>query len=529
MSSYLIERRTFLRGACASLALPLLEIMSPALSYGVEKKGVGKNLRACVLFKGCGVNPSAWDITGGTEREFELSKLLLPLKAHQKDVTILSGINSSSKANGGHKQDSVAFMTGRGVQSKFKQVQSFDQVIAEAIGGKSPVKSLVLRGDPYYDRDDFSENYLSYDAVGEAIPTADDPEIIFNTLFRGFNNRAHREATSSVLDGVKESYRAVVRKASGADRQTLEQYLAAVREVEVEIEQFKGDGDRERQERIAGIKDFPASGNLGERIKAMLDLIAIAFWTNTTRVASLMMSHTESRSVYDFLGVNEELHYLSHFVRARKAVLPNFDKVNQWHVGQFGYFLDKLKSFREGEGTIFDQSVVLFGSGIKHSDYHSVNDLPLVISGGGGGQIALGRHVRYDNEPNSNLLLKIIQMMGVKADAYGESTRSIPGVSELANFQPKSVDDGSWGILKEENGQMEVKGLLKLSVSVENPNLYYLELSNRTVVEIRSDFGAINSSHLDRSVGSVVRLSGEWKEENGKKVVTKFKNLVVQE
>ena len=527
MNSYLISRRTFLRGVGATLALPVLEIMSPALSYGGVRKPSAKTLRACVLYKGCGVNPSAWDITGATETTFELSKLLVPLKAHQKDITILSGINSSPKANGGHKQDSIAFMTGLPMQSKFKQSPSFDQIIANEIGTKTPVKSLVLRGDPYLDRDDVSENFLSYDAAGDPLPTADDPEIVFNTLFRGFNNAARRAETTSVLDRVKDSYRAVARKASGPDRQTLDQYLSSIRDVELQIAQFKGETDPERQARITSIKDFPATSNVGERIKAMLDLIAIAFWTNTTNVASLLMSHTESRCVYDFLGVNEELHYLSHFVRARKQVLPNFDKINQWHTTQFAYFLDKLKSFKDGDGTLFDNSVVLFGSGIKHSDYHSVNDLPLVVSGGGGGQLALGRYVRYQNEPNSNLLLRLMQIMGVKADAFGESTRPLPGLTEMANFKNDVVDDGTWSILKEENGQMEVKGLLKLSVSVEDPNLYFIQLSNKAVIEIRADFGTINSSHLDRSVGSVVTLRGECKEVNGRKVITKFKEIVV--
>lgn len=528
MKSYLISRRSFLRGSCATLALPLLEIMSPALSYGAARKPSARTLRACVLYKGCGVNPSAWDITGATETTFELSKLLLPLKEHQKDITILSGINSSPKANGGHKQDSIAFMTGLPMQSKFKQSQSFDQVIADVIGTKTPVKSLVLRGDPYLDKDDVSENYLSYDAAGDPIPTADDPEIVFNTLFRGFNNAARRAETTSILDGVKDSYRAVVSKASGADRQTLEQYLSSIRDVEIQIEQFKGEADPERQARIASVKDFPAAGNVGERIKAMLDLIAIAFWTNTTNVASLMMSHTESRCVYDFIGVNEELHYLSHFVRARKQVLPSFDKVNQWHTTQFAYFLEKLKSFKEADSTLFDNSVVLFGSGIKHSDYHSVNDLPLVVSGGGGGQLALGRYVRYNNEPNSNLLLKIMQVMGVQKDSFAESTRALPGLTEMANFTYEVADDGSWKILSEGGGQIEVKGLLKLSVSLEDLNLYLIQLSNKTVVEIRSDFGTINSSQLDRHVGSVITLTGECKEMNGKKVITKFKDFTVQ-
>ena len=117
--------------------------------------------------------------------------------------------------------------------------------------------------------------------------------------------------------------------------------------------------------------------------RAMLDLIALAYWTDMTRVSTLMMAHTETRSTYGFLGINDELHMLSHFVRTRNrsSGLSGYDKINHWYVQQFAYFIDKLKSLDDDEGSVFDNSIVLFGSGIKHGDYHSVTDLPLVLSG----------------------------------------------------------------------------------------------------------------------------------------------------
>ena len=156
--SYLIPRRTFLRGSGAAMALPLLEIMSPAVSRAADTTDRKDRLRMCVLYKGCGVNPNAWDITGGSETKFELSKLLAPLESHKRDITILRGIDSNLRANGGHVQATLAFMTGELKKSNFKQSVSFDQVIADAIGGSTPVKSLVLRGDPYIDQGDPSEN-----------------------------------------------------------------------------------------------------------------------------------------------------------------------------------------------------------------------------------------------------------------------------------------------------------------------------------------------------------------------------------
>ena len=514
-----ISRRTLLRGVGVSMSLPLLEIMSPAIARSSESAERAKHLRCCVLYKGCGVNPSSWDIVGGSEHNFRLSKLLKPLQSHQRDITVLSGIDSDHRANGTHISATLAFMTGDVKKSNFQQAQSFDQVIAEQVGQQTPIKSLVLRGDPYIDKNDSSENFLSYGKDGNPLPVAADPEVVFNTLFRGFNNAAYRAETKSILDEIKESYQAVARKASRNDRRTLEQYLESVRDVEKEIAQFSSNDAEDRQRRIAGIQPITAARHLGERVKAMLDLIAIAFWTNTTRVASLMMAHTESRGIYDFIGINEEFHYLSHFVRNRQ-VIPHFDRINQWHASQFAYFLERLKSFRDGEGTLFDHSIVLFGSGLKHGDYHSVADLPLVLSGGGAGQIKLGRYVRYQHAPNGNLLLKLMHLMGVSREQFGNSTEPLAGITETGTFRPDVVDDGKWKIQSVNDKELVVRGLLRVQVTADDPNLYLIQLSDGSHVEIRSNFGNINGNRMDLHVGSVMTLTGTYREADNQRIIT---------
>ncbi len=525
-NSYLIPRRTMLRGTGVAMALPLLEIMSPANSRAASSRPK-ENLRMAVLYKGCGVNPSSWDITGGGESKFPLSKLLQPLAAHHSDINVLSGIDSPLGANGSHVQATVAFMTGQLRKSNFKQRVSFDQVIAEAIGDSTPVKSLVLRGDTYMDKGDASENYLSYDAEGNPIHGEFDPEVVFSRLFRGFDNAAYRVQVASILDQVRESHRAVAAKASVQDRRTLDQYLQSVRDVEQAIEKFQSNTDPERDKRSAQLKDISAGAHMGDRIQAMLDLIAIAFWTNTTRVASLMMAHTESRGVYDFIGINQEFHSLSHFVRWRGKI-PEYDRVNQWHIGQLDRFLTRLKSLPDSEGSVFDNSVILFGSGIKHGDYHSVADLPLILSGGGAGQIRLGRHVRYDHAPNSNLLLKIMQIMGVDADKFGASTEALSGITETGSFRDDVVDDGSWKVQSTKGDEIVLKGLLTISVTEDNPNLYLLHLSDGTQREIRADFGNINGSKIDVYVGSVMTITGKFSVIQGQQVITRILEYDVQ-
>lgn len=522
-NAYEIPRRTLLRGAAAALALPALEIMSPAA--GAES--TSSQLRLCTLYKGCGVNPSSWDVHG-TETEFQLSKLLTPLQENRDDITLLSGIDSDHRANGNHVSATLAFMTADVKKSNFRQSQSFDQVIADADPTDSPVRSLVLRGDPYVDRNDSSENFLSYGADGNPMPVAADPEVVFNSLFRGFNNRRFREETQSILDEVQDSYRAVARRASVNDRETLEQYLQSVRDVEQQIARFRVNKDGARQSRIEQVQEFTAARDMGERIRAMLELIAIAFWTNTTRVATLMMAHTESRGIYDFIGINEEFHYLSHFVRNRQ-VIPHFDRINQWHTGEFNWFLNRLKSLPDGDRRLFDNCIVMYGSGLKHADYHSVADLPLVLSGGAGGQLKLGRYVRYDHAPNGSLLLKLMQMMGVERDNFGNSDGPLKGITETGSFLHDVVDDGAWAIQSNKDGVIRVRGRLVVRVTADDPNLYVIELSNGSEVSIRAKFGNINGNRMDLYVGSVVVLTGEYREVDGQSVISKVTGYTVEE
>ena len=522
--SYLIPRRSFLRGVGAALALPALEIMSPAVSYAAPDT-TGNNLRLCVLFKGAGVNPSSWDINGATETDFTLSRLLQPLEQNKQDIVILRNIDADQRANGGHENVTVTFMTGNVRKSRLVQRQSFDQVIADQVGDETPIHSLQLRSDTYLDAHDPSENFLSYGQDGRALPVEDNPEVVFNRLFKGFNNSRFRRQTTSVLDQVKDSYQAIFRRASQHDRQVLEHYLQSVRDVERDIEQFKTQGNPLRDAKLRRIQPVPAAADLAQRTRAMLDLIALAYWTDMTRVCTLMMAHTESRSTYDFLGVRDELHALSHFVRTRNrsSGLSGYDKINHWYVQQVAYFLNKLKSLDDQGASLFDNSIVLFGSGIKHGDYHSVTDLPLVLSGGGGGQILPGRCVQYPNLPNGNLLLKLMDMMGVRRDHYGNSTGILTGISEKANLSPKYVDNGSWKILRDQDGRILVKGMLKIRVTADDLNLYLVQLSANQSLQLRTDFGTIHNLRIDACVGSVVELEGEYTVKDGHKVITKVK------
>ena len=217
---YLISRRHLLQGAASvSIGLPLLEIMSPAVATASEKaKSESEAKRLCVLYKGCGVFPHAWDIAGGTETEFELSSLLKPLEAVKDDLLVLRNLDHLfGKNNGGHLVAPSLSMTGALPDKSKKSYSSIDQVVADEIGKLTPVKSLQLTADSLWKQHPWI-NYLSHDKHGNPIPPDRDPGLVFDKLFRGMNNETYRRQTKSVLDAVKESSGDVLRKASRSTR-----------------------------------------------------------------------------------------------------------------------------------------------------------------------------------------------------------------------------------------------------------------------------------------------------------------------
>jgi len=510
--SYLIPRRTFLRGAGASLALPLLDIMSPAISYA--RPAVASPVRLCVLYKGCGVNPHAWDIVGGTETDFELSKILQPLADVQDDILVVGNLDNEGSSS--HLDAPTTFMSG--TQHKRSHRYSFDQRIADQIGSDTPIKSMQLTADNVWKQHPWL-NILSYDKTNQPMRGVHDPQAVFDLMFKDDSRAARQDELLSVLDGVKEASSALVRKASARDQQVLAHYYDSVRDVEKSIQRARQNSrDAHDDTKVGNIDPYLEVGNLGERIKAMLDLLTLAFWTDSTRIVSCMLANTNSRAHYDFMGVNAEFHHVSHHVRNRK-VLPSYDKINIWHAGQLRYLMNKMKSLKDGNGTLFDNSLILWGSGIKHGDYHSLTDLPLVLTGGAGGQLALGRHVRYPQaEPYANLLLTIMGMMGTETTSIGNSTQTLSGITDKANFRPSNPDDGSWKIVTSDDTTLTAKGLLRISIESDN-EYYQLRFSDKSDLEIRIPYMNNHKLRFDRCVGKVVTITGQYKMVEGKKTV----------
>ena len=512
-NSYLIPRRTLLRGVGVSLALPLLDIMTPAISSAATIQNAP--LRLCVLYKGCGVNPHSWDIVGGTETDFELSRILQPLSALQDDILVVGNLDNQGSSD--HMDAPGTFMSA--TKHKDPHRYSFDQRVADRIGNDTPIKSMQLTADNVWKQHPWL-NILSYDRDNQPLRGQHDPQAVFDMMFRDTSRVRRQNELLSVLDGVKEASSSLSRKVSTRDKRVLEQYFDSIRDVENGIQQARQNSRTvDLDTKLSDIDPSLKVGNLGERIKAMLDLITLAFWTDSTRVVSCMLANTNSRSHYDFMGVNAEFHYVSHHVRNRK-VLPAYDGINIWHTGQLKYLIEKLKTISDGNATLFDNSLILWGSGIKHGDYHSLTDLPLIVTGGGGGKVELGRHVRYPKaRPYANLLLTFMDIMGADATSIGNSTGRLPGITEKANFEPANPDDGTWKIVKSNGNTLTAKGLLRISIEAEDVEFYQLRLSDRSDLEIRIPFMNNHKLRFDRCVGKVVTVTGRYKVEAGKKTI----------
>jgi hypothetical protein len=501
-----------LTGAGMSVALPLLDIMSPAISHA--KPTAQPSPRLCVLYKGCGVNPHAWDIVGGTETDFELSKILQPLAGVQEDILVVGNLDNEGSSD--HLDAPTTFMSG--ARRNRVNRYSFDQRIADQIGSDTPIKSMQLTADNVWKQHPWL-NILSYDKNDQPMRGQYDPQAVFNAMYKDETRDVQQKELLSVLDGIQEASSALARRGSIRDQQVLEQYYESIRDVEKSIHRARQNSRDVQLDETAEIYDPNIEmGNLGDRIKAMLDLITLAFWTDSTRIISCMLANTNSRVHYDFMGVNAEFHHVSHHVRNRQ-VLPAYDKINIWHAGQLRYLIDKMKSIKESEGTLFDNSLILWGSGIKHGDYHSLTDLPLILTGGAGGRLELGRHVRYPQaQPYANLLLTMMKIMGANAKSIGDSTGQLSGITEKANFKPTNPDDGSWRLVNSEGDTLTAKGLLRISIESDN-EYYQLRFSDKSDLEIRIPYMNNHKLRFDRCVGKVVTVTGQYKMVEGKKTI----------
>ena len=436
-----IPRRTFLRGLGTVMALPMLEAMAPGASLAATAAGAVKTApkRMAFLYVPNGANMADW-IPKTTGADFELPLILEPLQPFRKDFSVLSGlaqVNAFAGPDGAgdHARASATFLTGCRARktngADIKVGVSVDQVAARKLGHLTRFPSLELGCEHGQQAGNCDSGYscaysfnISWKTESTPMPAEVDPRLVFERLFANpdqsgtAENQALRNRyQKSVLDFVLEDARRLKSGLGATDRRKVDEYLSAVRELETRIEQ---------SERFAAsLPDYQKPTGIPEtyeqHIRLMCDLMALAFQTDTTRVSSFVLAHDGSNLPYPFIGVRDGHHDLSHHGgnEEKKAKIA---KINRFHMTQFAYLLEKLKSIKEGDGTLLDNCMLVYGSGIADGNSHAHDNLPVILAGGAAGPLQAGKHVQYPKRtPLSNLYLSMLDRMGAKVESLGDS------------------------------------------------------------------------------------------------------------
>lgn len=444
--SNVLPRRTFLRGLGACLAVPFLEAMIPPARAALG--GAAKRMVFIYL-------PNGMDMENWTPKKagagYDLPATLQALQPHQQQVSVLSGLahmnaRAGSDGAGDHARANATFLTGvRARKTAGADIHigvSVDQLAAMQIGRETRLPSLEMTCDSSSRSAGACDsgyacayqNNISWRNENTPMPPIADPRLIFERLFGTATDpelaagRALRESCrGSILDLVREDAKTLQRSLGASDRRKMDEYLTALRETEVGIQQqVKFQAQLPKASSMEKPEGIP--GDFGQHVKLMYDLLALALATDSTRIASFMVLREASNKSYPFLGVNDGHHEISHHGGSAEKK-GKIAKINQWHIERFAEFLAKLKSMREGSGNVLDNSMIVLGSGIADGDRHAHHDLPLLLAGGGGGVLKPGRHIQYAREtPMTNLFMTMLTHMGVKADKLGDSTGLLENV-----------------------------------------------------------------------------------------------------
>jgi hypothetical protein len=428
-----VPRRTFLRGLGTTLALPFLDAMVPALSAATSAPP-----RLSFLYVANGVIQDQWT-PGATGAGFELTPILKPLEAVKNDINVLSGLahlqaDTFGDGTGDHPRASAAWLTGVHAYDRtrpgieVKLATSADQIIARHIGSNTPVSSLELSVDyptqgACDSGDCFYVNTVSWRNDTTPNPAEMHPRVVFERLFgdggTASQRLAHIRKTGSILDSVSQEVSRLASSLGSSDRGKLSEYLDSVRDIEQRIQNTEKRGAHtfELPDRPV---DVPES--FDEHTKLMFDLQVLAFRADVTRVTSMIMSRELSPRTFPNIGVADQHHAVSHH-RNDPELIAKKAKIDTYQVQLLAYFLDKLKATPDGDGSLLDHSLVVYGGGMGNGNLHRHTDLPCLLAGKLGGQFTTGRHLAYpENTPMTNLLLTILASVGVRQETLGDST-----------------------------------------------------------------------------------------------------------
>ena len=427
------------------MALPYLEsVAGPASAPAVAgAAGVGPGgapMRMAFVYVPNGADMERWT-PSGTGREFQLTPTLEPLAAVRNDILVLSGLaQDKARANGDgagdHARASATFLTSMQARktqgNDIKVGISVDQVAAHRLGSITPFGSIELGTDKSQLSGNCDSGYscaysynIAWRTENSPMPPEVDPKLAFDRLFSRGNPgetvdaRMRREAQrKSIIDFVRDDANRLRGRLGRTDQRKLDEYLAAVRDLERRIEM---------SEKIVALapedsRPIGAPQSYREHVKLMFDVMTLAFRTDTSRIATFVMAHDGANKPYTEIGVREGHHDLSHHENKQEKK-DKIAKINRMHMELFAAWLKQLKATSDGEGSLLDNCMIVYGSGIADGNGHEHHNLPVILAGRGGGSFATGRHVRYAKDtPMANLFLSMLDRMGVPAERFGDST-----------------------------------------------------------------------------------------------------------
>ena len=437
-----LPRRTVLRGLGAGLALPLLDSMVPALSSASAQVAQPAK-RLGVVYVPNGMAMKSWT-PASDGANFEITRILQPMANYKDRMVVITGLNGAQSNAGVHASASTRFLTGAipaRVESDLQAAVSIDQLVARQLGQETQLGSLELaldQNDVFGSCDiGFSCQYTSTIAWRDAntpLPMETNPRLVFERLFGdiGTTDPAVRlqriRKDQSLLDAVTDRVDELNRSVGAGDRAKLEQYLDAVRDVERRIQMAEAQSNREipEVEQPSGIPD-----TYEEHAKLMFDMQVLAYQTDLTRVITFMLGRELSGRTYAEIGVPDSHHPTSHH-RDDPVLYEKVTKINEFHTRLFASYLDKLDATPDGDGSLLDNMLLLYGAGMSDSNQHSNAGLPLVLLGGGAGSLNGGRHLRYkEGTPITQLHLTMLDKMGVPVDNLGYSTENLDLLAEV--------------------------------------------------------------------------------------------------
>lgn len=438
-----ISRRSVLRGAGVALGLPWLEAMTPSSLSAAGKAKLP--VRMAVLYMANGVNTAMW-APEGQGQDWKLSPTLQPLQDLKDQVMVVSNLwNAGANTGDGHyvKESSLLTCTTisktLGVDINMHGV-SMDQLAAQRIADQTPLPSLELGIEPESTGVDTNVGYtrvygshIAWSSPTTPLAREINPRSVYERLFRAANPQGDSNKEDTLLlDRVLGQAKKLRAEVGAADRVRIDEYLSIVRSLEARLERAN-DPKRNTWKPLASldstIRPTESPSNHTEHVRLMLDMIAVAFQSDTTRISTFMFGNAVSGINFRFLeGVSNTHHEISHHAKDQSK-LHQYHLINRWHIDQYAYLLRKLREMKEGEGTVLDNSMVLFGSALSDGNSHNPHKLPLVLGGRGGGRIATGQHLSYtEDTPCANLYVSMLDAFGTPVERFADSTGPLAGV-----------------------------------------------------------------------------------------------------